>query len=97
MITKFKNYEFEQSKNLDVTCQGQNLSLYEIDYFGQRLNVLETFEEGDFVFADRIKFRRFYAPCTTSKDEAMYAFLTEISDVTILDKHASLAMVHGFA
>ena len=27
----------------------------------------------------------------------MYAFLTEISDVTILDKHASLAMVHGFA
>lgn len=59
--------------------------------------MLETFEEGEFLFADKIKFRRYYGPCSTSSDAGMYAYFTEISDVTAEHKHASIAMVHGFA
>lgn len=73
------------------------MRVFEIDYFAQKLNVLELFEEGEFLFADRIKVRRYYAPCTTSSDSEMYCYLTELSDVTVSQKHASLAMIHGFA
>lgn len=44
--------------------------------------MLETFEEGEFLLADKIKFRRYYAPCSTATDPEMFAFCTEISDVT---------------
>jgi alpha-beta hydrolase superfamily lysophospholipase len=73
------------------------MKLFEVDYYGQKLNVLELFEEGEFILADKIKIRRYYSNCPTSPDPDMYCFLTEISDVTIQQKHASLAMVHGFA
>jgi len=45
--------------------------MYELNYFESKLNVLEAFEEGEFVLADRIKFRRYYAPCTTAEDPDM--------------------------
>ena len=97
VLVHFKNHEFEESKNLGVQCNGKDLRIFEIDYYASKLNVLETFEEGEFVLAEKIKFRRYYAACPTSSEPDMYTFCTEISDVTQQQKHASLAMVHGFA
>jgi hypothetical protein len=82
-LAKFKKHEFEESKNLGVRCNNQDMKLFEIDYFAHKLNVLESFEEGEFLLAERIKFRRYYAPCPTSPDPTMYAYCTEISDVTV--------------
>ena len=97
VLANFKNHEFDECKNLGVQCNGRDLRIFEIDYYASKLNALENFEEGEFVLADKIKFRRYYAPCPTATDPGMYTFCTEVSDVTQQQKHASLAMVHGFA
>ena len=54
------------------------LDVFDIDYDGMGLPVLETFDEGEFVFASRIKFKRSYV--TDSKDRTMYTHYTQIYD-----------------
>ena len=59
------------------------LQLYNIDYYGLRLNVLETFEEGEFVFAQKLKFVRKYV--TDPTNATMFTHHTEIKDQTLDD------------
>ena len=62
-----------------------------------RLNVLETFEEGEFIFARKLKFVRKYLHCT--EDSVMYSHYSEISDHTLSQEQfkGSIAIFHGFS
>ena len=71
------------------------LALFDIDYFKMRLNVLESFEEGEFILAKKIKFVRKYVHCT--KDSAMYTHVSEIFDHTLTEYKGSVGMLHGFS
>jgi len=59
------------------------LSVFDIDYHGLDLQILESFDEGEFVFASKIKFIRKFV--TDSKDKAMYTHYTQIFDHTLPD------------
>ena len=71
------------------------VKLYDIDYYKERLNVLDTFDEGEFEFADVIDVKRYYASCKTHPDPTMFAFVTKISHKT--ERRGAIAMIHGFA
>ena len=60
------------------------------------LNALETFEEGEFTLANKLRFRRYYVTNTTYTD-GMYTYLTEVVDSTAVKYKGSIAMVHGAA
>ena len=72
------------------------LALYDIDYYKMRLNVLEKFEEGEFIFAKKLKFIRKYLHCT--EDPVMYSLYSEIYDHTLSSEQlkGSVAIFHGF-
>lgn len=50
------------------------LDVFDIDYHGLGLHVLESFDEGEFIFASRIKFIRSYV--TDPIDPTMYTHYT---------------------
>ncbi len=89
-----KNHEFKANKVLDSAA---NLNLFDINYLQLKLNVLESFDEGEFVLANRIHIKRSYVSAKTQADPAMYDYVTRVHDVTIEKKRASIAFVHGFA
>ena len=62
-----------------------------------RLNVLETFDEGEFVFASKLKFVRKYVNDT--KDATMFTYHTEICDQTLQESEyrGQIGIFHGFA
>ena len=95
MLERYKTYSFEVKKSIS-TDTDLDLKLYDIDYFRMHLNALETFEEGEFTLAGKLRFRRYYATNTTYTD-GMYTYLTEIVDSTVLKYKGSIAMVHGAA
>ena len=97
VLAKFKDHKFQEGKSLGISCNGKNLCMYQLNYFEHKLQVLESFEEGEFLLAERVKFRRYYTQCSTAADPELYAFCTEVQDVSVQTKHASIAMVHGFA
>ena len=72
------------------------LTLYDIDYIRMNLNVLETFDEGEFTLANRLRFRRYYVNNTTCSD-GMYTYCTEIVDITSVKYKGSIGMAHGAA
>ena len=55
--------------------------MFDIDYMGMRLNALETFAEGEFVFANKVKVVRKYVHC--KEDPTMYTHYSQIFDVTL--------------
>ena len=61
-----------------------------------RLNVLESFDEGEFVLAKRIKFIRSYLADT--KDPMMYTHHTKIFDETLGHQghRGQIGIFHGF-
>ena len=71
------------------------LSVYDIDYHGLGLHVLESFDEGEFVFASKIKFIRKYV--SDPRDPTMYTHYTQIFDCTIPDYRGQIGIFHGFA
>ena len=95
VLDKYKAYSFEVKKSIDTETD-LNLKLYDIDYFRMHLNALETFEEGEFTLANKLRFRRYYVTNTTYTD-GMYTYLTEVVDSTALKYKGSIAMVHGAA
>ena len=98
VLARYENLEFQESKKLEVAGADGNsleLSVFDIDYFGMRLNVLETFDEGEFVLAERLKFIRGYVNDT--KDQTMFTHHTKIFDVTLSQYRGSIGMFHGFA
>ena len=80
VLERYQNYYFEGKKQIDTPSETK-LTLYDIDYFKMNLNVLETFDEGEFTLANRLRFRRYYVNNTTVGD-GMYTYCTEIVDVT---------------
>lgn len=50
MLQKYHDYTFVPKKQVQINDQ-LSITLFNIDYMGMRLNVLETFDEGEFVFA----------------------------------------------
>lgn len=63
---------------------------------GECLNVLETFAEGEFVLAQKLKFVRKYVVDT--KDSTNYSHYTQISNIAIGSEHrGQIGMFHGFA
>ena len=70
---------------------------YDIDWYGMRLNVMESFDEGEFVLAKRIKFVREYVKDT--KDPLNYTHTTKIFDVTLSESgyRGQIGLFHGFA
>lgn len=59
--------------------------------------MLESFDEGEFVLANRISIKRGYVSAKTQTDTTSYDYVTKVHDVTIEKKRASIAMIHGFA
>ena len=72
------------------------LTLYDIDYIHMHLNALESFDEGEFTLANRLRFRRYYVTNSTCCD-GMYTYCTEIVDMTALKYKGSIGMAHGAA
>lgn len=68
-----------------------------MDYFGMRLNVLELLEEGERILANRIRIKRYYKDTPKEGDPDNWNYMTTIEDITIKEKKATIAMVHGFA
>ena len=54
------------------------MAVYNIDYYGMGLNLIEHFCEGEFVLANRLKFRRYYKLCYSD----LPIHLTEVYDTT---------------
>ncbi len=50
------------SKKLDPAT---DINLYDINYMQLKLNVLESFDEGEFVLANRINIKRSYVSAKT--------------------------------
>jgi hypothetical protein len=82
------------SKKLDATT---DINLYDINYLNLKLNVIESFDEGEFVLANRINIKRSYVSAKTQSDPASYDYVTRVHDVTIEQKRGSIALIHGFA
>lgn len=82
------------SKKLD---QATDINLYDINYMQLKLNVIESFDEGEFVLANRISIKRGYVSAKTQADTTSYDYVTRVHDVTIDKKRGSIAMIHGFA
>ena len=59
MLQKYENYEFKSKLSVQVS-DSIKYDVFDIDYYGMRLNALERFDEGEFVFAKKIKFIRRY-------------------------------------
>lgn len=59
MLANFENKEFIPSKTIEFGGSFQ-LHTFDIDWFKERLNVLETFDEGEFIFAQKLRFQRKY-------------------------------------
>jgi hypothetical protein len=69
---------------LDSNDEGLNqLAVYDIDYYGWGLNIIEQFCEGEFVLAKRIKIERYYKIAPTHPDRTMNIFLTKVVDITL--------------
>jgi hypothetical protein len=81
---------FKATKQLE-----EGLTLFEVKYYEKRLNLLETLEDGQMTFQDRIFIQRKYVAPKTQKDSSFFDFVTKIEDVTIASKRASIALVHG--
>lgn len=81
---------FKPVKQLD-----DGLSLFEVKYYEKRLNLLETLEEGQFSYQERISIQRKYVAPKTQQDTSFFDFVSRIEDVTINPKRASVALVHG--
>lgn len=96
VLEKFKNHNFKQSKKIDTGSEELEMSLYEVDYYKERLNVIEHFEEGEITLANRLSIKRDYIPIPTHPDPTMYAYHTVMEDTTI-EKKGTIGMVHGFA
>jgi hypothetical protein len=71
--------------------------VYKIEYYKERLQVLEHFDNGEFIFAGRLKFKRYYNASKTHSDPTYYDFISNVSDVTKKEKKASVVLIHGFA
>ena len=95
-LEKYKNYQFEQKKQID-TGSDMKMILYDIDFYGMGLDVLQTFDEGEFVFANRLRIRRYYVDSTTCGDQGMYTYCTEIIDITKNQHKGSIGIAHGAA
>ncbi len=50
VLQKYHDYTFVPKKQVQIN-DSLSITLFDIDYMGMRLNVLETFDEGEFVFA----------------------------------------------
>jgi hypothetical protein len=68
-----------------------------MQWFKQRLNAIESFDEGEFTLAGRIKVTRKHTLSITSPDPSFHDYVTKIEDVTITNKRGSVCVVHGFA
>ena len=55
VLQEWEMREFETDKEIDESTR-----LFKFDYYADRLNCLEEFDEGAFTFANRISFQRFY-------------------------------------
>ena len=62
VVEKMKTFQFNVSKKLDPAT---DINLYDINYMQLKLNVLESFDEGDFVLANRINIKRSYVSAKT--------------------------------
>ena len=70
------------------------MAVYNIDYYGMGLNLIEHFCEGEFVLANRLKFKRYYKMCYGD----LPIHLTEVYDTTQQNYlKGSIVLVHGFA
>ena len=58
-----------------------SLAVYDIEYMQMRLNVLESAQLGEFLFANRIKFKRDYISCL--EDAEKFTMHTQIYDETV--------------
>ena len=67
------------------------MTLYDIDYFRMNLNVLESANEGEFLLANKLRFRRYYV----NNRDGMFTFCTEIVNVEHVKFQGSIGMVHG--
>lgn len=83
---------FEPLKALDGCT-----SLYKIDYFKEKLNCLESLDEGEITFSGRIRFQRFYLQSTVYPNATYKDFITKVTDVTCSEKRATFVAIHGFA
>ena len=54
VLDKMKNFTFEEEKTIDADPQ-KPLAIYKMQWFKQRLNAIESFDEGEFTLAGRIK------------------------------------------
>jgi len=89
-----KTFQFKVTKKLDAAA---DINLFEINYQQLKLNVLESFDEGEFVLANRIGIKRSYVSAKTQSDTTSYDFVTRVHDVTVEKKRGSIALIHGFA
>jgi uncharacterized membrane protein len=72
-VKAWENREFEVKKDIDEATK-----VYKIEYYKERLQVLENFDNGEFIFAGRLKIKRYYNPSKTHSDPTYYTFHTKI-------------------
>ena len=98
VLFTLENYEFKKKTAIDIDSSMQ-LHHYDIDYYKLRLNVLEKFEEGEFILAKRLKFVRRYVH--DKLDPLMYTHMTTVSDITLQANNeqyrGSIGLFHGMS
>jgi hypothetical protein len=83
VLARFENHQFTVDDDSFQTSEEVNMAVYNIDYYGWGLNLIEHFCEGEFVLAQRIKFRRYYKLCTTTTTYTdLPIHLTEVLDIS---------------
>ena len=86
-----KTLNFRISKKLNSSS-----NLYDLNYYKMRLNLLEAFDEGSCLLANRIKLERYFLPITTpGMDSHACEYITRVTDVTVAQLRGTLCFLHG--
>jgi hypothetical protein len=54
LVDRLQNYEFKVAKKVITTDESTNLALYNIKWYEERLNLLETLADGEVTIGNRI-------------------------------------------
>ena len=96
VLDSMNNFEFKSKKAIDCgASKDMQHQVYDFDYEGLDLNVLESFCEGSFVLSSKIKFERRYVHDLDEKP--MYTLYTRISNVANPQHIGQVGIFHGVA
>lgn len=87
---------FKEGKDFGVLKNvADNIKVYKLDWYENRLHALESLDEGEITWNGKIKILRKYV-CGKTQDSSFYDYYTRVEH-TEQEKRGVMLLVHGFA